>query len=154
MPKRERTNAGETVKRSLADQMDGLSMFAYPAGSQPRPASEQSADKIVATGRAKSLRLLALERIARTPVTADQLRGELEEALGHEVAANSIAPRLTELVSDGFASYDGDTARKTRYGATAGVYRVTVKGLELLREREAKRQTDGGSFEHPQEIRP
>ena len=152
MPRRRHPHADEHRPVSAEEQMAGT-IFAYPAGSQPRNASEAAADRVVASGRAPSLRLMALQRIARSPVSADHLRGEFEDALGHEVAANSIAPRLTELVNDGYAEYQ-EAVVKTRYGATAEVYRITTTGLQLLREIEAKRRTAGGSFEHPKGIRP
>jgi len=157
MPKRERTNAGETVRRNTA--VDDLPMFQTPPHSVARRGSEASADQLQASGRLPSMKLLTLRRLAKGPVTASDWHTEVQRMKGKPVAVNSVAPRLSELTEPGptgkpYAVYDDSVENVSKYGGPNCPYRITEVGLQLLREIEAKRQTDGGSFEHPQEIRP
>ena len=144
-------HADDRPKPSAKEQLEELPMFAFPAGSQARPASERAADTVVANGRAPSLRLLTLRRLAQGPVTADQWHAELEEALGKKVSLNSIAPRLTELLVPGPtgqapAEYDESASITTSFGATAGIYKITETGRQMLHQIEAGRLARGGSF--------
>jgi len=127
---RERTNAGETVRRNTA--VDDLPMFVYDPGSKPKPASEVAADQLLASGKAAILRRMALERLAKWPVTADAWRAEVEEALGHEVAANSTAPRFSELEGDGFAKQDTSVTLRSRYNGPCHPYEITDAGQWAL----------------------
>jgi DNA-binding PadR family transcriptional regulator len=138
---RKRTDADD-YRPTLTQQQAGLPMFAYPAGSKPKPSSEEAADQLLASGKAAILRRMALERLAHGPVTADAWRAEVEEAVGKEIAANSIAPRFSELQDDGFARQDTSVTLKSRYGGPCHPYAITDDGTRALqRIRQTEYQT-------------
>ncbi len=130
MPRRGGTNDGEVLPRSTA--VDDLPMFAYPAGSQPKPSSEDAADRLVASGKAAILRRMCLERLGRGPVVADHFRAELEAELGTEIPPNSIPPRFSELQDDGYAYQDTTVTLRTRYNGPAHPYAITEAGRAAL----------------------
>jgi hypothetical protein len=123
----------EDYRPTLSQQQEGLPMFQYPVASKPKPSSEDAADHLLASGKAAILRRMALERLEQGPVTADAWRAEVEEALGHEIAANSIAPRFSELQDDGFARQDTSVTLRSRYNGPCHPYEVTEAGLRALR---------------------
>ncbi len=135
-------HANERRILTPTEQTDDLPMFGYPAGSKPKPSSEDAADQIVAYGKAAILRRMALERLAKGPVTADAWRAEVEEAVGHEEPANSIAPRFSELQDDGFARQDTGVTLKSRYNGPCHPYEITDAGRKALaRIKQTKYQT-------------
>jgi len=144
MPKRERTNAGEFVKRSLADQMDGLTMFDAttntPVGSQPRRGSEQTADRLQVSRARVSKEHMALERLAQGPITVDGYVQELRELTGAVIERSSWAPRFTNNMNAGWCEYDDTVAQETSMGGTASPYRITEQGRTELARRAALRQ--------------
>ena len=141
---RDEDSYGPTRPRD--DGVDGLALFRqladYPVGSQPVDTSEDAADRITRTGTHAKYRLLCLQRLARGPITADGMCEELEQIGGVRVEKNTIAPRFTELVAEGFAERSA-VRTPTRSGSPAHCYAITAQGASYLRELGAIAKTKG-----------
>ena len=99
-------------------------LFAYPVGSQPNECSEDAADRVTPTvGQRRRQVLRYLESKGAQGATADEL------ADAFHATHNTVAPRLTELVSmglvlrcDGKPNNPASRKRPTRSGGTGYVH--------------------------------
>lgn len=134
MPKRAHDHADDRRSPTVSDQLAGTLFDLYPVGSQPRPSSERTADLLAATDELNRRRRFVLQRLDRSPCSADRLAQELHELTGISIAElkDEHSPRFTELCGMQLAVMDETVTWKTAKNRPCHPYQITAMGRKAL----------------------